>query len=72
MDFVCLEKNVIVELDGSQHARDYEYDVQRTEFLSSHGFCVLRFWNNQVIESLCEVVEKINRTLSSSSSSSEQ
>ena len=47
VDFVCLEKKLIVELDGGQHADEKEYDTQRTDWLERHGFRVLRFWDNQ-------------------------
>jgi len=29
VDFVCLEKMLIIELDGSQHAKNKEYDTER-------------------------------------------
>jgi very-short-patch-repair endonuclease len=48
VDFVCLERKLIVELDGSQHAES-AYDAQRDAWLTAHGFTVLRFWNNEVM-----------------------
>ena len=42
-DFACLEVNLIVELDGSQHFNQTEYDTRRTEFFNSLGFEVMRF-----------------------------
>ena len=50
LDFVCLERKVVVELDGSQHANATNYDNVRSRFLESAGFIVLRFWNNEVFE----------------------
>lgn len=52
LDFVCLEKRLVVEVDGSQHADSLheESDGERSTFLASHGFHVLRFWNNEVLE----------------------
>jgi very-short-patch-repair endonuclease len=46
-DFACLEPKVIVELDGSQHANQVEYDSARDEFFKQHGFTVLRFPTNE-------------------------
>lgn len=58
-DFVCLELKLIVELDGSQHL----YDEYRTKCLNDAGYLVLRFWNNQVIEELENVLEEIYRQI---------
>lgn len=43
VDFVCLAKRLIVELDGGQHARDFERDRLRDDWLSKQGYTVLRF-----------------------------
>jgi len=49
VDFICVEKRLIIEADGGQHADQENYDNHRTEFLKSQGFHVLRFWNNDVL-----------------------
>ena len=49
-DFVCLDRHVVIELDGSQHQEVLDYDQRRTRMLEHAGFQVLRFWNNDVIE----------------------
>ncbi|MES1945022.1 DNA methyltransferase [Salinisphaera sp. PC39] len=50
VDFVCLEAELIVELDGGQHAEQTRaYDAARTAALESHGFRVIRFWNDEVL-----------------------
>ena len=59
LDFVCLENKLVVEVDGGQHCTQTEYDEDRTKRLSSSGFHVLRFWNNEVIKELEAVKEKI-------------
>jgi very-short-patch-repair endonuclease len=59
LDFVCLERKLVIEVDGSQHLEDVKYDEFRTERLKLAGFTVLRFWNNQVLEETDAVVEKI-------------
>ncbi len=58
-DFVCFECALIVELDGGQHADQTLYDERRTHWLESQGFCVLRFWNNEVLENTAGVLEVI-------------
>ena len=47
VDFVNLEKKVVIELDGGQHALD-PGDKIRDEWLKAEGYKVLRFWDNQV------------------------
>ena len=48
LDFVCFENRLVLELDGG-HQDQSEYDAQRTTWLESQGFRVLRFWNHQVL-----------------------
>ena len=59
MDFVCFEKRLVIEVDGGQHAEQAEYDANRTAWLESQGFRVIRFWNNQVLEEIDGVQEAI-------------
>jgi very-short-patch-repair endonuclease len=65
-DFVCLEKNLIIELDGSGHNQDeqIEYDRERTIYLQSLGFRVVRFWNDDVINNLEGVLTYLGNYLS--------
>jgi len=63
LDFVCLERRVVVELDGSQHGDATTYDTTRTLALDSDGFTVLRFWNNEVFEHIEGVLEAIRQLL---------
>jgi very-short-patch-repair endonuclease len=60
-DFVCHRSKIVIELDGSQHVDDavVEYDAQRTSFLNSRGYRVLRFWNSDVLENRERVIEII-------------
>jgi len=59
LDFVCMDHQLIVEVDGSQHADDVAHDVARTERLKAGGFKVLRFWNNEVLNETDVVVQAI-------------
>ncbi|HEX8974099.1 MAG TPA: endonuclease domain-containing protein [Patescibacteria group bacterium] len=65
VDFICLEKKIIIELDGSQHKRekDRKYDSARNEYLRSLGFVVLRFWNDEVNQNLEGVLIEIEKCL---------
>jgi very-short-patch-repair endonuclease len=49
VDFVCFERKLIIELDGSQHAEN-AHDAQRDTWFTSRGFTVLRFWNSEVLD----------------------
>jgi very-short-patch-repair endonuclease len=48
VDFVCRERQVIIEIDGGQHAGS-ESDRQRDAELGSLGYRVIRLWNNDVL-----------------------
>src|SRR5690242_20575056 len=63
VDFICLSKKLIIELDGGQHADNQDYDKLRSEYLESKGFRVLRFWNNLVFREKEKVIESIIREL---------
>ena len=62
-DFCAPRRKLIIELDGSQHLEQKEYDTERTEFLKSRGYKVLRFWNNEVLKNLDSVIREIQLTL---------
>jgi very-short-patch-repair endonuclease len=49
VDFLCEEARLIVEADGGQHADDAAADEERTNWLNSRGYEVMRFWNNDVL-----------------------
>ena len=63
VDFCAPRRKLIVELDGSQHLEQKEYDTERTEFLKSKGYKVLRFWNNDVMNDIDSVLSVIWDTL---------
>ena len=52
-------KKLIIELDGSQHLEQAEYDEKRTKYLEAHGYRVLRFWNNDVLNDIESVLKII-------------
>ncbi len=59
VDFVCRERRLVVEVDGSQHAFRREKDRRRTEWLESRRYRVVRFWNREVLEDVEEVLEAV-------------
>jgi very-short-patch-repair endonuclease len=63
VDFCCIERGLVVEADGGQHADQVEADQRRTAFLMERGFHVLRFWDNEVILHLDVVLEKIAKEI---------
>ena len=65
VDFVSIKRKIIIELDGSQHLEQEEYDKERTKYLESKGYKVIRFWNNQVMNEMNGVIAEIERELAS-------
>jgi len=58
-DFCAPGKKLVIELDGSQHIGQYERDEERTAFLESQGYRVLRFWNHDVMNNIGAVIREI-------------
>jgi very-short-patch-repair endonuclease len=58
VDFACLNRKIIVEVDGGQHAFSSS-DAKRDDYLKATGFLVLRFWNNDVLRNTDGVLEMI-------------
>jgi len=71
-DFISLERNLILELDGGQHAEPeiQEKDRERTAWLQSEGYKILRFWNHDVFDNLEGVIDSILNELGGESPSS--
>ena len=66
VDFACRLRRVVVEIDGGQHGVKKKQDDQRTAILEAHGYRVIRFWNNEVIENIEGVLIKLLSFLDSS------
>ena len=58
-DFLSLNPKLIIELDGSQHAEQIEYDRIRTTYLEEQAFTVIRFWNDEVLRDINMVLDVI-------------
>ena len=62
-DFACLGPQLVVEVDGSQHADRVAYDSRRDAFFRQHGFDVMRFPANLPFVDLQSMVEAIYNRL---------
>ncbi len=56
VDFCAPRRKLVIELDGSQHLEQTGYDEERTKYLESQGYTVIRFWNNDVMNNLEGVI----------------
>jgi very-short-patch-repair endonuclease len=62
-DFVSIKRKIIIELDGSQHLSQAEYDIERSQYFKSLGYKVIRFWNNWVMNDIEAVIQAIQNAL---------
>ena len=64
-DFICLKQNLIIEVDGSIHQlpENIISDAERTKWLLSEGYRIIRFSNNEVLNSIDSVIERISVNL---------
>jgi len=63
VDFICVEKKLIVELDGALHAHRPAYDMERDEFLEGQGYQVMRFRNEEFAGDIALVMITIRNAL---------
>ncbi|MBT5468085.1 endonuclease domain-containing protein [Candidatus Peregrinibacteria bacterium] len=60
VDFLCMEKSLVIEVDGGIHDDQKQYDKEREEDLHARGYTILRFTNEQVLHNLRDVLHTIN------------
>lgn len=65
VDFICVWKKLIIEIDGGQHAIQEDYDAKRTAFLQAQGYKVIRFWNKEVLTEMKKVLDIVLDELNS-------
>ena len=72
VDFVSLERKLIIEIDGGQHneRKVRGKDQEREEWLKEKGYQTLRFWNNDVLTNIEGVLERIKENLEGKTPSS--
>jgi chorismate synthase len=70
-DFVCIERKLVVEIDGEYHNEDEQkkLDEQRSKILSRNGYHLLRFENDVVLKKMEWVLREIERALESEAGS---
>jgi very-short-patch-repair endonuclease len=61
LDFYCPERRLAIEVDGGQHADVYgqQYDAHRDRYLKELNIRVIRFWNNDVLQNIEGVGQRI-------------
>jgi very-short-patch-repair endonuclease len=62
-DFACPSRKLVIEIDGSQHIAQAEKDEARSAVLARHGYRVIRFWSNEVLENPEGVFRRIEEKL---------
>jgi very-short-patch-repair endonuclease len=63
VDFACPANKLAIEIDGSQHAAQVAADERRSEEIGRHGYRVIRFWNNALLQNLDGVLRAIEGEL---------
>lgn len=65
VDFVCLEKKLIIEVDGGYHSEytQFQKDELRAERLTQMGFRVVRFKNEEILHHMEDVLNKLRNIL---------
>ena len=61
LDFYCPEQGLAIEVDGGQHADVYgqQHDAHRDSYLREFNIRVIRFWNNDVLQNIEGIGERI-------------
>ena len=64
-DFICLSYKLVIEVDGGYHnePQQQQDDLWRTEYLTSKGYKVIRFKNEEVNANILEVIRRIKEEL---------
>jgi very-short-patch-repair endonuclease len=65
VDFYCVEKKLVIELDGESHNRKeiQDYDKVRQEYIETFGIKFIRFSNSDVVNNIEQVIEYIRLAL---------
>jgi len=58
-DFFCLEKKIVIEIDGIIHNTKFKQDVERTRILNDLGLTVFRIKNEDVETNIKQVLQKL-------------
>lgn len=63
VDFCAPERRLVIEVDGSGHLDQVEYDQERSGYLETAGYKILRFWNDEILKDVDTVLGVILETL---------
>lgn len=63
VDFICIDRKLVIEVDGRQHRWEADYDAARTGEIERHGFKVIRFSNAEVLNDRDAVVAAIRKAV---------
>lgn len=63
VDFICIERQLIIEVDGRVHDTQTERDEERTQLLRFQGYTVARWTNEQVLNDTAAVIDEIRELL---------
>ena len=63
VDFACMSRKLVIELDDGQHAEQHNYDKKRDNYLRGKGYRILRFWNDEVFQNCMDVLEAVYQAL---------
>ncbi len=66
VDFLCLQRKFVIEIDGAQHDAERDYDAARTQEIERHGFTLIRFRNETVLNDRDAVIAAIREALGTS------
>ncbi len=66
VDFLCVDRKLVIELDGRQHDGEREYDAARTQEIERHGFVLIRFTNDLVLNDRDAVIAGIREAAGTS------
>jgi len=61
VDFVCLSKKLVIELDGGYHneLQQMKKDIIRQNFIENKGYKIIRFWNSEITKNIDGVLDKL-------------
>jgi very-short-patch-repair endonuclease len=65
VDFYCHQAGLVIEVDGPIHAQQKAEDAARTDAISKHGLKVVRFTNQEVMNNINPVLQRISKELES-------
>jgi very-short-patch-repair endonuclease len=64
VDFYCHKAGLVVEVDGYVHDLHQDEDIRREKALQEMGLRIVRFRNDEVLNNLSTVLEKIRKQIS--------